>query len=48
MSANSSQIRILAVDDRALVRDGIAGLAGAVHALDPDKRLNPYQTKVEL
>ena len=28
MSAGSSQIRILAVDDHALVRDGIAGLVG--------------------
>ena len=26
MSSGSSQIRILAVDDHALVRDGIAGL----------------------
>src|SRR5271166_2449213 len=28
MSTGSSQIRILAVDDHALVRDGIAGLVG--------------------
>ena len=28
MSTASSQIRILAVDDHALVRDGIAGLIG--------------------
>ena len=28
MSTGSSQIRVLAVDDHALVRDGIAGLVG--------------------
>ena len=48
MSTGSSQTRIRAVGDHALLRDGIAGFAGAVHALVPDQRLTQYATTVEL
>ena len=39
MGTCSSQIRILALDDHALVRDGVAEVAGAAHASDPNKLL---------